>query len=312
MTDISQLTPDRIDEDMPLDVARKRYAHLLTDDEKKSFDEIDKDSFIEVEKYFASLKTDDDILKELTGYWVGFLRLNEDYETYCLAQRQNDVQSIANLAQRYPAGEHIGIAQLFNDWGDIHADGWSFDEWLAPRRNLFFPPEKAIGYADQNQDAASAGRVLVSLPKGIKDKQELWTLFSQFCNTHYLPDHAGYAPTYQINGRPSVSLLQKLEMAIMVDDFFLYDDVEQEKKRDREYSHAQVVKSIMFNPLLRYRYGLGKVWQDDASALAPNAKNGNIRLTDSALVSKKPYIVDLENFFDNCVEQAIYGVFPAR
>jgi len=311
MTGVSRLTPDIINEDMPLEAARERYARFLTDDEKKSFDEMDKDAFIEAEKYFDSLKTDDALLTELLHHWVGFLDLNEDYEDYCIARRKKDAVAIKDIETRYPAGVHVGIAQLFNDWGDIHADGWSFAAWLAPRRHLFFKPEQVITYATDDA-IRSSDAVLISLPKGVNDKQKLWTLFSQFCTKHYLPDHGDYVPPYRVNGKMSVSLLKKLEMATMVDEFFLYNDQEQEKKRDREYSHAQVVKSIMFNPLLRYRYGVEKVWQDHASALANNAKNGDIKLTANELSSKKPHIVELEKLFNDCVKQVIYGIFPAN
>lgn len=311
MSKNSDLTPDQLDDDLPLEVARERYARWLTADEKKSFDEADKEAFINAEKYLASLNEEEDLLRQLVRHWVDFFRLNGVYEDYCIAQRQADRAAIEALEERYPAGEHKGIAQLYKDWGDIHADGWSFDEWLEQRRGLFFPPSKRISLADIDADKADDGRLLISVPKGIKDKQELWTMFSQFCSEHYFPDCATYEPAYSINGGISTKLVQKLDRAVLVEDLLRFNDETQEKKRDREYSHTQVVTSIMFNPLLRYQLGLGEEWKRDAALLAGAARSGTLKREAAELKSKKPSIVELEQLFTRSVERTIYGIFPA-
>jgi hypothetical protein len=316
MSNINELTFESkfglLDEDMPLEAARKRYACLLTDRERKSFDDVDKDAFINTEKYFISLKRSDDAVRtEMIRHWVNFFLLNEDYEDYCIAKRNMDEVEIVRLEQEFPASEHKGIARLYEDWGDIHSDDWSFDGWLEEHRKLFSPPSKNLTPVNQGDSSITEGHVLVSMPKGINDKQELWTLFSQFCNKHYFPEHAEYIPAYTINGRPSITLLQKLEMAAMVDEFFQYHDDEQEKKRDQVYSNSQVVMSIMTNPLLRYRYGVGDIWKDGAVAIEVLIQNDELLLSVPALANKRPGIIELKKFFDESVRQTIYGTFPA-
>ena len=155
MTSTNNSNTNDIDAQMSLAAARERFSDLLTADEKKSFDDMDKDAFIEVAQYFDSLNTDEALITELVRYWVDFLGRNEDYEDYCIARRERDAAAIKEFETRYPAGEDKGIAQIYKDFGDIHEDGWSFAAWLAPRRHLFFKSEAVITYATDDATHSS-------------------------------------------------------------------------------------------------------------------------------------------------------------
>lgn len=296
---------------MSLALAREEFAEFLTTDEKINLNGVDIDNFVAAKRNLDSLGTDDGIVKALVKHWVQFLQLNEAYKSYCFARRRKDQTIISALEESYPAEKNVSIKKLYLDWGDVHAEEWEFEKWFVPRQNLFAQPRKKIEYVGE-KTVPDIGEVWVSIPKGIKNKQELSTLFSQFYNKHYLNDYASYRPAYPINGRASTSLVQKLDMATMVADLLSYRDDAQDRKRDREYSHAQVVKTIMFNPLLRYICGVGEEWKRDADRLSNHAKNGDIPLTSPEIVKKKPYIIDLERFFEECIEKSILGIFPAR
>jgi len=82
--------------------------------------------------------------EEWLWLWFSFFKLNEDYKSYCEAQRNGDNDVSEELEQRYPK-----IAELYEDWGDIHnfdpRNGTNksieYQTWLEERRTLFFSAE---------------------------------------------------------------------------------------------------------------------------------------------------------------------------
>jgi len=313
----SKVTSRVIDDEITLEAAVTKFADHLTENEKRSFDEIDMEAFIDAEHYFASLTTENDVFLELIKHWFDFFKQNEIYENYCDAKRRGNDVVISELEHNYPEGEHRGIVELFKDWGDIHANDFSFDEWIAKNRSLFFRSDREVIPIEMPIGEFENGLAIVRLPKGIDDKMELWSIFSKYWHQHYLPLYATYTPKYSINARVPIDVLRKLEMAILTDDILLYDDPSEKLKRDSDYSHAQVAKTIMFNPLLRYRFGLGKEWRPDS----PSKSNCDVTLEDrlhkknlkmSEFDSKKPHIIELEQLYKACVDDTIFGVFPGR
>lgn len=306
-----------IKDEITLEAAITKFADHLTENEKRSFDEIDKEAFLDAEDYFASLKTENEVRVELVKYWLRFFKQNEIYKNYCDAKRQLNDVVVSQLEHSYPAGENKGIAELFKDWGDIHVDNFSFDEFIAKNRSLFFHADREVAPVEMPIYDFDEGVAIVGLPKGIDDKMELWNIFSKYWQQHYHPLHTTYTPKYSVNARIPLAVLRKIEMAILTDDVLLYNEPTESRKRDREYSHTQVAKTIMFNPLLRYRFGLGKEWRPDSpskfnSAVTLEERLDKKNLQMSEFDSKKPHIVELEQFYEACVDDTIFGIFPGR
>lgn len=62
--------------------------------------------------------------------WLFFFLLNEDYEKYCLAIRKKDNKTARLHEKRFPK-----IAELYEDWGDIHR--MKLCDWWPSHKHLF-------------------------------------------------------------------------------------------------------------------------------------------------------------------------------
>ena len=75
--------------------------------------------------------------------WFRYFKLNDDFERYCEAKRDNDNKSITRLEKRFSK-----IRSLYDDWGDIHAFNYReknykyWEQWLEEHRHLFINEDR--------------------------------------------------------------------------------------------------------------------------------------------------------------------------
>jgi hypothetical protein len=304
--------------------ARARYAPVLTSREQKKLTEGDIEDLKFVEDRLTALKSNENLRrKTLIKYWFECLQLNTDYVEYCKAKKVSARKTLDTLNKKYPADSNsMGVARLYKDWGDINAVG--FEAWFQKREHLFLHPEKSIDETSSKQ--SKFGSLMVSVPKGIEDKMELWTLFQSFYKNHY-KNYRSYKPEYELSCKPTMEKLSMINMAILVHNLRKYEYAEDEdacveadKYKDMpveeaefmrsNYSQSQVVQTLMDIPALRYEFGLDKTWMvnipSDFKLLRAR------KLASKEIVKNKiPYINTLGKYLENCIKVSITGVFPA-
>ncbi len=294
---------------MSVEQAVARYAKLLTKDEKKLFDEEMAFSFIEAEKRINFLiKDNDHLLKCFIRIWFNFFKQNMDYELYCNAKRESNQKVIGQLeSKNIGTGSLFGITELFDDWGYIH--DIDFEKWLSTRRHLFFKQEPEIKEATSNQ--LNPNECLVVIPKGLSNRKEFEGACNKFFHAIYKNKYQSYKPKYSINGVVSVERLLKLDLAEFIFDLRQFNDDKQKLKKARNYSCAQIVQTIAYNPLLRYSFYMDKPWEELARESTLTGKFKRVPLNHRTMDGKIGYIKDLEKLVKKCIGTSIQGKFPA-
>ncbi|MBN3804954.1 hypothetical protein GXB81_18130 [Paraburkholderia sp. Ac-20336] len=211
-----------------------------------------------------------EIYDRLLHRWFSFFRQNEVFESYCASKRAGDAGATECVERE---AKHPCIAELYEDWGDIHAlptiaensDAWH--EWLASKRRLFFgegiPSDGAIGDEPKYRIAA-------------------------------------------IKSQTNLKLLNRLDRADLVHDLLdgSIDYSDPDRPLDFEYSHREIAALVLKIPAIARDFG----WHpsDDLVGLL-NAGAENIAQLDSC----KQTILEADAFYWACVEGTINGVFPS-
>ncbi len=98
--------------------------------------------------------------------WLAFFRCNPDYKAYCLARREGNDAARAALEARYER-----MAELYEDWGDIHAPGVagndmeSYFAWGKDRDlTLFFRARVVTRIDDPSTYVKKEGHLLLDVP----------------------------------------------------------------------------------------------------------------------------------------------------
>lgn len=304
--------------------AQKRYASLLTLSEKKSLSDEAVDNFIRIENNLDKLMHDENLRrKKFIGFWFQCLRLNEDYKKYCSAKETSTQKVIDDLNKTYPSsGNCNGVAKLYEDWGCI--EDKKFDVWFKERETLFLYPSKTI--EEVISPSPKFGHLLVSLPKGIEDKEELRRLFNKFYSGQY-KDYKSYKPKYVLSCKPTMEKLSMMNLSMFVHDLREYEympdddpikEAEKFKNMSKKeeaflksnYSQAQLVQTIMADPALRYEFSLDEAWMVNDPIQRKLLLSRE--LSNADIVKRKlPYIKKLEKYASSCIRVSITGKFPA-
>lgn len=201
--------------------------------------------FYDLQDLAALPTSKDEITRSLLWWWLSYFRLNEDYEEYCTARRNGDAVACNRLEKEFP-----NIAELFNDWGDIHVLPIVADEtspewkaWLDAHHHLFFAKSLAINLVGDSQRKCDPSHVLVSIPTGLSHKQ-LRKLFEQFLNYSY-PDSPEFAganaqPKYNLNCQIGVRKLKSIQKTFLVGTLI----------EEEDYSPERVAEMVFENPPL--------------------------------------------------------------
>ncbi|KWH15138.1 hypothetical protein WL98_01940 [Burkholderia multivorans] len=243
--------------------------------------------------------------------WFDCLSLNENYEAYCEAKRNGDVDACAEIEQRFPR-----IAELFADWDDIFVV--SYAEWIKSHSHLFFASEPVIKFVDAGGQIHN-GTVAVAIPVGLS-KADLNRLLKAFVNEN--KNRLCCGPKYPVNGHITEEKLLTLSRGAMAYDLYASDDVEpNEMYRDlkamREYSYTNVARSFLANAVLYREQGIGKhdyIWSSPPPIPKTDDGEGDGVATWS-YEDLEPYAHAVGKwiaYYEKCIASAIAGVFPAK
>lgn len=111
--------------------------------------------------------------------WLFFFMHNRDYRRYCWARRTKRDADRQELEEQY-----AGLAELFNDWGDIHAvdlfnDVQAQREWWASRWHLFWDRPRVVWIEDPSTYEPRPGYMLIELPL-METKADALRIFERF------------------------------------------------------------------------------------------------------------------------------------
>jgi hypothetical protein len=111
--------------------------------------------------------------------WLRFFMHNRDYQRYCWARR-----SKRESVQRELEGQYLGLPELYDDWGDIHAadlvnDAKAQRAWWQSRAHLFWDMPMVAWIEDPFTYKARPGYMLVELPL-MDTKADALRIFERF------------------------------------------------------------------------------------------------------------------------------------
>ncbi|WP_431226613.1 hypothetical protein [Burkholderia contaminans] len=244
-----------------------------------------------------------EIHERLLWRWFDCFQQNGHFEAYCDAKRHNDTATCFALEKQHPQ-----IAELHEDWGDIHAltgmteGSPAWKEWLATKRHLFLLPNPLVVEQAERQ-ADVKGMVRLAIPQGLTKKQ-LQQAFANFLDEH--PEILGEGPKYKVGmvkGMTATALLKRIDRAALVYDLLTGTTT---AEGDFKYSHAEIAELILkIDEVNRPNFD----WSIKNEIDKKRFQNGTLPLTE--LHNYKRTIVDLGTFYRNCIEGTIRGTFPA-
>jgi hypothetical protein len=186
----------------------------------------------------------DEITNSLLWYWFSYFKMNEDYEEYCEARRSCNLIACKRLEDAFP-----NIAELFDDWKDIHTlpimgseNSVEWKTWLAANHHLFFAKRPAINLVDDTNRKCESNHMQVSIPRGFSHKQ-LRKLFDQFLTDLYpnSPESASAAaePRYKLDCQIGGRKLKSIQKTFLVGTLMEEDDY---------YTREKVAEMVFENP----------------------------------------------------------------
>ncbi|MGN7100322.1 hypothetical protein ACTHR6_01850 [Ralstonia holmesii] len=252
-------------------------------------------------KFDLSTLPDEVIHMLLVTEWLKCFRTNPDFKAYCEAKRTADAGTCAALE-----ATHARIAELYEDWGDIHVlsslqEEGVFMDWFAEKQHLFTLPKATV--ADPIEWLAEPeGTTLVVIPNGLR-KEQLLQVLTDFVSNH--PELLGDGPKYEITpvkGERQVDTLKRLHRARTV-----YLALAIGKLGAVKNASAQAAKSILrtegANRVLRFNWFVhGEV---NKKLLEQD------KLPADELKDYTRTIGNLDKFYRACIDSTIRGVFPA-
>lgn len=143
-----------------------------------------------------------------TRAWFDCFRCNEDYEAYCDAIRTGDVKKQKHLEKEFPK-----IAELYEDWGDIHSV--EYGEWVKTKKHLFSTSVEAIKIVGSLTEVRD-GELIVSIPAGM-DKAAVVKLFEAFVEEGYpsVATPVRKEPKYKVNVPVTERSLKSIKKACL-------------------------------------------------------------------------------------------------
>ncbi|MHA6847042.1 hypothetical protein [Ralstonia syzygii] len=235
--------------------------------------------------------------------WLKCLHLHPDFEAYCNAKRTGDADTCATLEQ-----EHPRIAELYEDWGDIHAlpsvhDSETVLEWYGPRQHLFAPPEATVVDPIEWLTARS-NTTLVAVPNGLT-REQLLEVLDDFVSEH--PEMLGNGPKYQvmsIKGERPAATLKRLYQARPV--FLALSGLFAGKRDLIKGLPAKVATTILKSEGPNRRLGFNWFVHGEVNKRLLEHDN----LPSEELKGYAKTIDNLDKFYRACVDSTIRGIFP--
>lgn len=251
-------------------------------------------------KFDLSTLPDEVIHMLLVTEWLKCFWLNADFEVYCEAKRIGDAGASAALET-----EHPRIAELYDDWGDIHAlpsvdDSETVLEWYGPRQHLFALPEATV--ADPIEWLAEpVGTTLVSIPNGLR-KEQLLQVLADFVTNH--PQLLGDGPKYEvtpIKGERPADTLKRLYRARTV-----YLALAIGKLGGTKGAPTKAAKSILRTEGANRVFGFDWFVHGDLNRKLLEQD----KLPADEVKGYTRTISDLDKFYQASIDGTIRGIFP--
>lgn len=242
-----------------------------------------------------------DTASDWLWWWYRYFKENADYKAYCEARRDDDWDACAALERRFER-----IAELYEDWGDIHhgkrlyKNESSWREWLYERRHLFFTEVPSIKTLN-NLAEVERNSIAIQIPATVS-KDELLELFATFVDFEQTTLRVASNPKYQLyapEGRIDQSTFQSVKKAF-------YVNAAAQQHVWFPNTNAGTGLEIM---ALELKTQLGFSWELDSDQ-EDRLRNGTLSMLE--LDSLKRQVARYKAQFDAYVENTIHGVFPKK
>ncbi|WP_183722479.1 hypothetical protein [Paraburkholderia sp. WP4_3_2] len=245
--------------------------------------------------------TINDTASDWLWWWYRYFKENADYKAYCEARRNGDTAICSMLESRFER-----IAELYEDWGDIHLgkrlykNESSWREWLFDRRHLFFINEPAVKTLSRSADV-ERGAIAIQIPAAVS-KNDLLRVVTEFIEQNYAdlrttpkPKYELYAPEGRIDQRTFQTVKKSFYVHAAAQQHVWFPD-----------SNAGTALEVM---ALELKTQLGFDWELEADQ-EERLRNGKLSMLE--LDSFKKQIARYKAQFDGYVANTIHGVFPKK
>jgi len=240
--------------------------------------------------------------EEWVSFWYQCLCRNLDYDNYCVARQNIDVERCQELEKQF---EHI--AEIYKDFDDV-SDGFdglnseSWKDWFEPRKHLFIPEIKLI--TDPSKYIASKDHILINVPL-LEVKSDTEKLLKQFLTDYYTNNEVVPAPKYQLlmNGNRVAYGYQQVRQACIA-GFHSYREFA--GFRDGEGEGDLSYKKTVANFIRREIDNLGWGIQDNERHILETTG----LLTEDQFDKFKPRVVKYRNEFKALARNVLRNRFP--
>ena len=257
-------------------------------------------------RQFLAALPDGAIHQLMVCEWLKCFQRNPDFKAYCDAKRGGDAEMCTALEH-----QHERIAELYDDWGDIHilpsmADADSFSEWYESKVHLFpFAEAELVEGLDVLSYLEPSNSVLVSIPKGFK-KEQLLGVLADFVELH--PELLGNDPKYELSkvkGELQIDTWKRIRRAEPA--YLLVTGMGHVAPSIKKNLPSKAAKAIINSPsanrTLDFNWFIHgevqqKLFEQD-------------KLPSDYLKSYTRTINNLNKFYADCIEGTIRGTFPA-
>ncbi|CAE6687965.1 hypothetical protein [Paraburkholderia haematera] len=238
--------------------------------------------------------------------WTICFRKNADFKAYCDAKRSGDAEMCSVLEAK-----HVRIAELYEDWGDIHVSPEDDPESLRLLYSLATNPLFALPEAEKSGVALwsrlqkSDHAALVKIPKGLR-KEQLLEVLADFVEEN--PDILGDGPKYeigQIKGKSREDVLKLVRRASLAYKFLT--DMRPEGVSTKAMAE-KFIQQVVDDPEARSMLGLN--WRIHGELNQQLFEQGK-RSADE-IKNYTRTLTNLNDFYAACIEGTIRGTFPSN
>lgn len=245
--------------------------------------------------------TINNIASDWLWWWYRYFKENADYKAYCEARRDDNTAICSVLESRFER-----IAELYEDWGDIHHGKQLYKnespwrEWLFDRRHLFFVHEPAVKMLPEPV-SVEHGACAIQIPTAVS-KSDLLRAVTEFIEQNYADLRVTPKPKYELYapaGRIDQSTFQTVKKAWIVRRVAL---------NHVRFPHTNAGTALEVMTLeLKSQLGFGWELEPDQEE---RLQNGTLSMLE--LDAFKKQIARYKAQFDAYVANTIHGVFPKK
>ncbi|WP_423379870.1 hypothetical protein [Burkholderia sp. LMG 32019] len=245
--------------------------------------------------------TINDTASDWLWWWHRYFKENADYKAYCEARRDEDRETCAELESRFER-----IAELYEDWGDIHTgkrlhkNESSWREWLYERRHLFFVEVPTVKMLSALADVEH-GAIAIQIPATVS-KEALLQALTEFVERDYVDLRVAPRPKYELyapGGRIDQSTFQTVKKS-----FYVHTAAQQHVWFPP--SNAGTALEVM---ALELKSQLGFNWELEPDQ-EERLRNGTLSMLE--LEAFKRQVGRYKAQFDAYVANTIHGLFPKK